>query len=120
LLALAAPQGVEDDEVVAVVPLDLGALLAVDDVFEGELVELKLTPQQRDILVGRVLDVEPDDLAGVLEQVADRFEPGRLVEATLGVVHERPRDRHDVSVYRRRRRPYSPSSARATRYTPSM
>ena len=69
-----APHGVEDDEAVAVVQVDLRPLLLTDRVFQRQLVEAELAPQQLHVLVGRILDVEPEDLLAVLDQVADRLQ----------------------------------------------
>ena len=56
--------GLEHDEDRLVVHLELGSLVRVQSVLDGELVELELAPDDVELFVGRLVETEPDE--GVL------------------------------------------------------
>ena len=56
--------GLEHDEHRLVVDLELGTLVGVQRVLDGELVELELAPDGVELFVGRLVETEPDE--GVL------------------------------------------------------
>jgi hypothetical protein len=67
--------------------LDLGAFVPTGHIFERKLMEAKLTPRQLNVVLGRILDVEPQDVPSVLDQIADPVKLWRLVESTFGMAN---------------------------------
>jgi hypothetical protein len=61
--------GIDDDEVVAGVRITAGTLVWPRHIFERQLVEAELAPQQRDVFRAGVADVEPQPIGSIGEQL---------------------------------------------------
>src|SRR2546421_8274967 len=82
-------EGIKDDEVMGVVLIDLGSLVAVTGVFDSERVKLELLGDQIELFALRVRDVEP---AGMLAT-----ELGELVRGPIddgGLLFDEKSRRH--------------------------
>jgi hypothetical protein len=91
--------GVQRDEDVVVVMVELGALPLVQCVLDRERVEAELLGDDRELFLGRLADVHPDDRVGLFEVVGDDGRVEVLVGARAVAVE--PRADHAMTVRRR-------------------
>jgi hypothetical protein len=82
-------QAVEDQEIVVLERFELGPLVVARRVLDRQRVEVKLFPQQRDVVVLRALKIEPDEGVGLLEQLADVAGVDRSAERAMGLADDR-------------------------------
>ena len=61
LLRVEVARGLQDDEERVVVRLELGPLVGLDGVLDGELVELELAPHRLELLFGRLEEPDPPE-----------------------------------------------------------
>lgn len=79
-------RGIQHDEIVVGVLVDLGALAAPQRIFESELVKSEFRAQQVDVVRGGVLDVQPDQVPPVAQQLVDlaRIDLARSLAGKMG------------------------------------
>jgi hypothetical protein len=84
---VAVAERIEHQQVVAVVLVYLRPLVVAGGVFDRQRVEAELLAQQRRVALLRVLNVEPDELAGLADQLADVDRVDGMDEAAVGAAH---------------------------------
>jgi hypothetical protein len=98
---LLVPGGLEDDEERVVEHVELGTLVRLDGVLDGQLVEAELLPDRSELLLRRLVKADPDEvprLARRFERVGD----GQPAFAPDPVLVNRAVDDHRVTPPRSR------------------
>ena len=80
-------RGAKDDEERVAVHLDLGPLVGAVSVLDRQVVEaeLRLHPAQQ--LLARLVEPDPDEAIGLLEDLADLLDVDALVPLAIGIGH---------------------------------
>ena len=104
--------GVQHHEERAVVLLELGSLVGAMGILDGEIVQGELALDDAQELFARLEQPDPDELLGLLEDLADVLERDLTHAAAVGVGCARDDSAHGHAL-RRPRLPARPDDARA-------
>ena len=97
LLGVVVADGLQDDEGDVAVALELRALVGAERVLDGQRVQGELVAQRRELLRRGLVEVDPDEGAGLLARLAGVVErqvaapPAVLVHGALDDHGEEPR-----------------------------
>ena len=106
-IRLEVARGLQDDEqLVVVVDLELGALVPLHGVFDRELVQPELAAHRVELVLGRLVETDPDEGPGRPARLEGLIQ--RNVVFSLAVpVDGQVDDRHVCAGFSRSRRAYS-------------
>ncbi len=97
LLGVVVARGPQDDEVGLVVVLELRALVGVARVLERQLVQAEDLPDALELLAGRLVQAEPDELVAALAERGGVLEVERALVLAGAVAVVSAVDDHRVS-----------------------